>query len=169
MKCEQGLDRTLPAEYSVINTLKPHRNICKIYHKYQQEENVDCDKASKSNAKRGENQKLVLILSYLPRTLAEFSSDIKSAHIRLPEVFLLQLLYQLLSTVYHLVMQGIVHNNISTDSVFLDSSLTPVLSGFEKSENVGESTDPTGDSAMSIESLRAQMYEMSLQVCPLIF
>lgn len=49
---------------------------------------------------------------------------------RLPEQFVLQLTYQLLSAVEYLRSQGVVHRDIKGDNVFLDRRLRPVLGDF---------------------------------------
>ncbi|KAK3587857.1 hypothetical protein CHS0354_019728 [Potamilus streckersoni] len=80
------------------------------------------------------NRATFFVMKEYPMTLKMFFVTLRAAH---PEpnnglslTFLLHLLYQLLSVVCYLQSQDIIHRNIKSDNVFLDTQLRPVLGEF---------------------------------------
>ncbi|ESP00163.1 hypothetical protein LOTGIDRAFT_173399 [Lottia gigantea] len=137
---DQYLENNFGPEYLIPLYVSGHPNIVPVLHYYQ----GSTDKFQKF-------QKLIvphnfdvpiemasrttfLVLPEYPITLKTFMLDLKDRPAQslygLSELFLLQLLYQLLSSIVFLRTKKIVHRDIKADNVFLDNYLRPVLGDF---------------------------------------
>ncbi|XP_033761743.1 uncharacterized protein LOC117343482 [Pecten maximus] len=69
-----------------------------------------------------------------------FRSNSSEPRFGLDTTFVLQLLYQVLSAVYYIQKNGIIHRDIKAENVFLDNCLRPVLANFGMARKI-EGTD----------------------------
>lgn len=80
------------------------------------------------------NRTSFLVMQKYPQTLKSFMVQQRSEYpepdFGLTNSFILHLLYQILSAVYHLQKNGVVHRDIKADNIFLDKCLRPVLTDF---------------------------------------
>lgn len=128
------------AEFHAPLLLHAHPNIVRVRHHYQGDTthfrsylpllvpptlDVPIDMARRTT---------FLVMDEYPQTLLTFMSqqrkDDSEAVFDLPELFLVQLLYQLLSAVEYLSRHHIVHRDVKADNVFLDWRLRPILGDF---------------------------------------
>ncbi|XP_067650082.1 uncharacterized protein [Haliotis asinina] len=134
------LIRNFGPEYHVPLFLSKHRNIVSVMHYYQGSTDhfrryqdllvpssldVPLEMATRTS---------FLVLESYPQTLLSFMVNQRTICPEpcygLPNVFLLLLLYQMLSVIDFLQCNHIVHRDIKGDNVFLDKCLRPVLADF---------------------------------------
>ncbi|XP_046568300.1 LOW QUALITY PROTEIN: uncharacterized protein LOC124276697 [Haliotis rubra] len=134
------LIRNFGPEYHVPLFLSKHRNIVSVMHYYQGSTDqfrryqdllvpssldVPLEMATRTS---------FLVLESYPQTLLSFMVNQRTICPEpcygLPNVFLLLLLYQMLSVLDFLQCNHIVHRDIKGDNVFLDKCLRPVLADF---------------------------------------
>ncbi|XP_046339804.1 uncharacterized protein LOC124120938 [Haliotis rufescens] len=134
------LIRNFGPEYHVPLLLSKHRNIVSVMHYYQGSTDqfrryqdllvpsnldVPLEMATRTS---------FLVLESYPQTLLSFMVNQRTICPEpcygLPNVFLLLLLYQMLSVIDFLQCNHIVHRDIKGDNVFLDKCLRPVLADF---------------------------------------
>ncbi|KAK7109392.1 uncharacterized protein [Littorina saxatilis] len=123
------------AEFHAPLLLHPHPNIVRVRHHYQGDTthfraylpllvpaslDVPVEMARRTT---------FLVMDQYPQTLGSFLQQ-APIHPQLPEQFLLQVLYQLLSALVYLQTHHVVHRDIKADNVFLDWRLRPVLGDF---------------------------------------
>lgn len=123
-------------ELDIIERIGPHRNVVKVLHTYEGsiERFRKFIPVSNSTADFIDNDlsfRTTFIVTEQMPTLASFidSAELKSSGYI--SVFLTHALYQLLSLICLLEELNISHNNINTNSVFIDNELKPVLGNFE--------------------------------------
>ena len=124
-------------ELDILERIGPHRNVIKVLHTY--DGSIERFRKFMPNSYSSVDvldsdlfYRTTFIVTEQMPTLASFidsAMDLKTSG--LTSVFLTHALYQLLSLVCFLEELNIAHNNLTTDCVFIDSDLNPVLGNFE--------------------------------------
>lgn len=134
------LTKNFGPEYDIPCKLKAHPNIVTILHYYDgsterfrkflslvipNKFDVPIEMASRTT---------FLVMKKYPETLKSLMvlqrTKLPEPNYGLSSMFIYQVLYQILSAVYHLQRNGVVHRDIKADNILLDENLRPVLSDF---------------------------------------
>lgn len=134
------LTKNFGPEYDIPCKLKAHPNIVTILHHYDgsterfrkflslvipNKFDVPIEMASRTT---------FLVMKKFPETLKSFMvlqrTKLPDPNYGLSSTFIYQVLYQILSAVYHLQRNGVVHRDIKADNILLDENLRPILTDF---------------------------------------
>ncbi|OWF51039.1 uncharacterized protein LOC110449722 [Mizuhopecten yessoensis] len=137
---EHFLANSFGPEHQLPVAFNDHVNVIKVRHSYTGQTNrfqkylgliiptkfdIPIEMASRTT---------FIVFDHFPESLKSMSVQFRSSHSEpsfgLDITFVLQLLYQILSAVYYIQKNGVIHRDIKADNVFLDNCLRPVLADF---------------------------------------
>ncbi|XP_060073543.1 uncharacterized protein LOC132553326 [Ylistrum balloti] len=136
---EHFLTNTFDSEHQLPMTLNEHLNIIKLRHSFTGQTEKFQKYFSLAPVKFDlpveiSSRTTFLVFDHFSESLKSLCTNFRHNHPEPPfgldTMFVLQLLYQMLSAVYFIRKNGVIHRDIKAENVLFDTCLRPVLANF---------------------------------------